>query len=152
LTGPQPRSRRSAFSPQAALFRRTPAFRAHFGQGRKVWTPPDILAFAAETGPGRQQAAAVLTDRRYRSQAENGQRQAQQIGAHGTPFPVIDARHTVPGAICTDDLRRPGQSRPDQPVLRDAQKRWSRMGCGSGGSGATALTGDRNAAWRRCGS
>ena len=98
---------RSAFSSQAAMFRRTAVFRAHFGQGRKACTP-----------------------RRYRSQVENDQCEAQQIGAHGTPFLVIDERDTVPGAICTDDLRRPDQSRPDQPVLRDARKRWSRMGCG----------------------
>jgi hypothetical protein len=89
------------------LFRRTAVFRAHFGQGRKVWTP-----------------------RRYRSQVENDQCEAQQIGAEGTPFLVIDRRYTVPGAICTVDLRRPDQSRPDQPVLRDSRKRWSRMGCG----------------------
>jgi hypothetical protein len=48
------------------LFRRTVVFRAHFGQGRKVWTPPDVPAFAAEIGPGWQEAAAVLSDRRYR--------------------------------------------------------------------------------------
>jgi hypothetical protein len=88
------------------LFRRTAVFRAHFGQGRKAWTP-----------------------RRYRRQVENDQCEAQQIGAQGTPFLVIDGRYTVPGAICTDDLRRPDQRRPDQPVLRDARKRWSRMGC-----------------------
>ena len=78
-----------------------------FGRGRKVWTP-----------------------RRYRSQVENDQCEAQRIGAQGTSFLVIDGRYTVPGAICTDDLRRPDQSRPDQLVLRDARKRWSRMGCG----------------------
>lgn len=31
------------------------------------------------------------------------------------PLLVIDGRYTVPGAICADDLRRPDQSRPDQP-------------------------------------
>jgi hypothetical protein len=51
LTGARTRSRRSAFSSQAALFWRTAVFRAHFGQGRK-------------------------------------------IGAHGTPFLVIDGRYT----------------------------------------------------------
>jgi hypothetical protein len=63
----------------------------------------------------RQQAAALLSDRRHRSQAENDQREAQQINAHGTPFLVIDRRYTVPGAICTDHLRRPtraGQINP----------------------------------------
>jgi len=73
------------------------------------------------------------------------------------PFLVIDGRYTVPGAICTDDLRRPDQSRPDQPVLRDARKRWSRMGCGpyqriSRTTSWPAVTvGDMSRRWRYAG-
>jgi predicted DsbA family dithiol-disulfide isomerase len=51
------------------LSQQTAESRTHFGHGRKIWTP-----------------------RRYRNQVENDQRQAQHIGAHGTPFLVIDAR------------------------------------------------------------
>jgi predicted DsbA family dithiol-disulfide isomerase len=51
-----------------------------------------------------------LSGRRYRSQVENDQREAQQIGAHGTPFLIIDGRYTAPSAICTDNLR---PSRPE---------------------------------------
>src|SRR5580704_10043077 len=72
----------------------------------------------------------VPADRGVPRPLRTGPREAQQIGAHGTLFLVIDGRYTVPGAICTDDPPSPDQSRPDQPVLRDPRKRWSRVGCG----------------------
>ena len=71
----------------------------------------------------------VPADRGAPRPLRTGPREAQQIGAHGTLFLVIDGRYTVPGAICTDDPPL-DQSRPDQPVLRDVRKRWSRVGCG----------------------
>jgi predicted DsbA family dithiol-disulfide isomerase len=79
-------------------------FRAHFGQARKLWTAEEVIAFAAEIGLGRREVAAALHDRRYRDQVDADQREAQRLGAHGTPFLVIDGRYAVPGAVGTDDL------------------------------------------------
>ncbi|HEX6448197.1 MAG TPA: DsbA family oxidoreductase [Trebonia sp.] len=79
-------------------------FRAHFGQARKLWTAAEVMQFAGELGFDEQEAAAALRDRRYRDRVNADQREAQRLGAHGTPFLVIDGRYTVPGAISTDAL------------------------------------------------
>lgn len=79
-------------------------FRAHFGQARKLWTAPEVLGFAAEIGLDEQEAAAALRDHRYRDQVDADQREAQRLGAHGTPFLVLDGRYAIPGAVSTDDL------------------------------------------------
>lgn len=79
-------------------------FRAHFGQARKLWTTAEVLGFAAEIGLDQQEAAAALHDRRYRDQVNADQREAQRLGAHGTPFLVLDGRYAIPGAVSTDDL------------------------------------------------
>jgi predicted DsbA family dithiol-disulfide isomerase len=60
-------------------------FRAHFGQARKLWTTAEVLGFAAEIGLDQQEAAAALHDHRYRDQVNADQREAQRLGAHGTP-------------------------------------------------------------------
>jgi predicted DsbA family dithiol-disulfide isomerase len=79
-------------------------FRAHFGQARKLWTAAEVVEFAAEIGLDQQEAAAALRDRRYRDRVNADQSEAQRLGAHGTPFLVIDGRYAIPGAIGTDDL------------------------------------------------
>jgi predicted DsbA family dithiol-disulfide isomerase len=45
-----------------------------------------------------------LHDHRYRDQVNADQREAQRLGAHGTPFLVLDGRYAIPGAVSTDDL------------------------------------------------
>jgi predicted DsbA family dithiol-disulfide isomerase len=79
-------------------------FRAHFGQARKLWTVAEVLAFAAEIGLDQREAAEALRMRRYRDQVNADQREAQRLGAHGTPFLVINGRYAIPGAIGPDDL------------------------------------------------
>lgn len=79
-------------------------FRAHFGQARDLWTEKDVLDFATEVGLDRDRAAQALRDRRYREQVLVDQREAERLGARGTPFIVLDGRYAIPGAIGTDDL------------------------------------------------
>ncbi|MEV1328556.1 DsbA family oxidoreductase [Micromonospora costi] len=79
-------------------------FRAHFGQARKLWTAEEVLDFAAEASLERTGAAEALRSRRYRARVKADQREAQRLGAHGTPFLVLDGRVAIPGAIGTDDL------------------------------------------------
>ncbi|MFK0282764.1 DsbA family protein [Streptomyces sp. NPDC090499] len=82
----------------------TAMFRAHFGQGRKLWTASEVLDFADQLGLGGESAAEVLEERRYRAQVAADQREAQRLGARGVPFLVIDGRRTINGAVGTDQL------------------------------------------------
>jgi predicted DsbA family dithiol-disulfide isomerase len=79
-------------------------FRAHFGQARKLWTVGEVVAFAAEIGLDAEEAAEVLRDRRYRARVNADQRDARRLGAHGTPFLVLDGRYAIPGAVDTNGL------------------------------------------------
>ncbi|GIH18546.1 DsbA family oxidoreductase [Rugosimonospora africana] len=79
-------------------------FRAHFGEARKLWILDQVLDFAAEVGLDRDGAAKALHDRRYRERVAADQQEAQSLGAHGTPFIVLDRRYAVPGAVGTDEL------------------------------------------------
>lgn len=82
----------------------TAMFRAHFGQARRLWTVDEVLDFAADAGLDREEAAEALRDRRYRAQVAADQREAERLGARGTPFTVIDGAFAVPGAVGTDQL------------------------------------------------
>jgi predicted DsbA family dithiol-disulfide isomerase len=79
-------------------------FRAHFGQARKLWTVGEVLDFADEMGLDRAEAAEALRSRQYRDRVTADQLDAMRLGAHGTPFLVIDDRFGVPGAVGIDDL------------------------------------------------
>lgn len=79
-------------------------FRAHFGEARKLWTLDEVAGFAAELGLDPTEARIVLEDRTYRRHVENDQREAQALGAAGTPFIVIDRKYALAGARDTDQL------------------------------------------------
>ncbi|WP_326837367.1 DsbA family oxidoreductase [Amycolatopsis rhabdoformis] len=82
----------------------TAMFRAHFGEARPFWTREDVLAFAAEVGLDRDDAAAALDSHRYRARVAADQRAAERLGAHGTPFVVLDGAYALNGAVSVDDL------------------------------------------------
>jgi predicted DsbA family dithiol-disulfide isomerase len=82
----------------------TAMFRAHFGQARKLWTADEVLDFAAEVGLDGAEAAEALRDRRYEARVAADQRDAERLGARGTPFMVIDGTYAIPGAVGTDGL------------------------------------------------
>lgn len=52
---------------------------------------------ADEIGLDREQTRQVLADRRYRRQVQADAHQAQQLGATGAPFTVIDGRYALAG-------------------------------------------------------
>ncbi|MFE0631879.1 DsbA family protein [Streptomyces sp. NPDC058864] len=82
----------------------TAVFRAHFGQGRELWTREQVLDFAAEAGLDREEAAEALRDRRHRARVEADQREAERLGARGMPFITLDGVHAVHGAVGIDQL------------------------------------------------
>ncbi|MFF0401090.1 DsbA family protein [Streptomyces sp. NPDC005248] len=82
----------------------TAMFRAHFGEGRRLWTEGEVLGFAAQIGLDRADAAEALRERRYRDRVAADQREAERLGAGGTPFTVLDGRYALPGAVGTDEL------------------------------------------------
>lgn len=79
-------------------------FRAYFGKAESIFTLDDLLGFSGKLGLDREQTRRVLADRRYRRQVEEDTHQAQQLGATGAPFTVIDGRYAVAGAQDTDTL------------------------------------------------
>ena len=79
-------------------------FRAHFGEGRKLWTLDQVADFAAELGLDPVEARAVLGSRKYRELVESDQREAQRLGATGTPFMLIARKYPVSGAQTTAQL------------------------------------------------
>lgn len=79
-------------------------FRAYFGNAESIFTLDDLLGFSDELGLDRAQTRQVLADRRYRRRVQEDAHQAQQLGATGAPFTVIDGRYAAPGAQDTDTL------------------------------------------------
>lgn len=79
-------------------------FRAHFGEGRRLWTEGEVLDFAVVAGLDRAEAAESLRERRYRDNVTADQREAERLGAGGTPFMVLDGRYALSGAVGTDEL------------------------------------------------
>ncbi|WP_426243814.1 DsbA family oxidoreductase [Nocardioides sp. LHG3406-4] len=80
------------------------AFRAHFGEGRDLWTIDQVVSFAEEIGLDPVEAREAVESRRYRPWVERDQKEAQDVGARGTPFLVVDGRRTLSGARDTDGI------------------------------------------------
>jgi predicted DsbA family dithiol-disulfide isomerase len=79
-------------------------FRAHFGTAQRLWTIDEVIDFAAELDLDLLETRLVLQSGRYREQVKNDQREAQRLGANGTPFMLIDRKHPVSTALNTDEL------------------------------------------------
>jgi len=73
-------------------------YRAYFSEGRSVFDRESLVALAQEAGLDSNDAADALDTRRYAAQVEGDIRTAQQLGATGVPFFVIDGRYGVSGA------------------------------------------------------
>ena len=96
----------------------TGMFNAHFGTNRQLWTVEQLVDFAQEIGLDPDEARDVLVARRYRAQVEEEQLRAQRMGAHGTPFIVIDGKYGIGGGVDTATLvkameRVRAESRPE---------------------------------------
>lgn len=79
-------------------------FHAHFGSNRQLWTIDQLIEFAGEIGLDQKEARSILESRRYRRQVEEEQRRAEQMGAHSTPFIVIDDKYGIGGGVDTNTL------------------------------------------------
>ncbi|WP_158846399.1 DsbA family oxidoreductase [Saccharothrix deserti] len=79
-------------------------FRAYFGDVRSIFTVDALLEVAAELGLDQDETREVLRDRRFRQQVEDETRQAQELGARGVPFIVIDGKYAISGAQDTGAL------------------------------------------------
>ena len=82
----------------------TAMFNAHFSTNRQLWTVEQLVEFAQEIGLDPDEARSVLVARRYRAQVEEEQLRAQRLGAHGTPFIVIDGKYGIGGGVDTATL------------------------------------------------
>lgn len=82
----------------------TSMFTAHFSTNRQLWTLEQLVEFADEIGLNQDEAREVLVSRRYKSQVEQEQLRAQQMGASGTPFIVINDKCGLSGGVDTPTL------------------------------------------------
>ncbi|GAA3213983.1 DsbA family oxidoreductase [Microbacterium terregens] len=73
-------------------------FEAYFAEGRHIGHVDELLAIAEETGLDRNDAATALTDQRHAGAVDSDIRQAQQLGARGVPFYVINNAYGLSGA------------------------------------------------------
>jgi predicted DsbA family dithiol-disulfide isomerase len=82
----------------------TTMFDAHFRTNRQLWTVEQLVEFADGIDLDADEVRDVLTSRRYKAQVEEEQRRAQSMGAHGTPFIVIDGKYAIGGGMDTASL------------------------------------------------
>jgi predicted DsbA family dithiol-disulfide isomerase len=77
----------------------TAMFNAHFRANRQLWTLEQLVEFAREIGLDADDAREVLVSRRYKRQVEQEQARGLRMGAHGTPFIVIDEKYAIGGGV-----------------------------------------------------
>ncbi|MGR7024327.1 DsbA family oxidoreductase [Geodermatophilus sp. URMC 62] len=78
--------------------------RAYFEEGRPVFDVDSLAALAVEVGLDEAEVRAALADHRYRPAVLADAATAQQLGATGVPFFVVDRRYGAAGAQPADVL------------------------------------------------
>lgn len=73
-------------------------YRAYFGEKRSIFELDALVELGAEIGLDAEEARAALLDERFRARVEADGRQAQELGATGVPFVVVDRRYAIGGA------------------------------------------------------
>lgn len=73
-------------------------FQAYFAEGRHVGHIDDLVAIAAEAGLDPEEARTALTESRHDVDVDVDVQQAQNLGARGVPFYVIDNSWGLSGA------------------------------------------------------
>lgn len=97
-------------------------FRAYFGEVRSIFDVDALLELAAELGLDLDETREVLRDRRFRQQVDEETRQAQDLGARGVPFIVIEGKYAISGAQDTDavlDVLRQVWDEAHPPLVED---------------------------------
>ncbi|TDD89593.1 DsbA family oxidoreductase [Actinomadura darangshiensis] len=77
-------------------------FKAHFTDRRSVFDHDSLVDVVAEAGLDAAEARGVLASGEFADQVKTEQQAAQDIGATGVPFFVIDRRYGVSGAQPTE--------------------------------------------------
>jgi predicted DsbA family dithiol-disulfide isomerase len=95
-------------------------FEANFAEERSVFDRERLLELAVAAGLDRAESAAVLADpKAYAAEVRQDQQEAQELGATGVPFFVLDRRFGVsggqPAPVFTQALDEAWSTRP-QPV------------------------------------
>ncbi len=73
-------------------------FRAHFTEQRSLFEADSLVALSVEAGLDADEARTVLTEQAYTQEIADDVRQAQEYGANGVPFFVIDDKYGISGA------------------------------------------------------
>ena len=95
-------------------------FKANFAEERSVFSRERLLELAVEAGLDKDEAGAVLDDpQAYAAEVRQDEREAQELGANGVPFFVLDRRFGVSGGqlaeVFKQALDEAWRSRP-QPM------------------------------------
>ena len=77
---------------------------AHFEEGRPVFSVDDLVPLAVEVWLDEAEVREVLADRRYLPAVRKDAVTAQQLGATGVPFFVVDRKYGAAGAQPADLL------------------------------------------------
>jgi predicted DsbA family dithiol-disulfide isomerase len=78
-------------------------FKANFAEQRSVFDRDRVLELAVEAGLDRDEAAAVYDDpQAYAAEVRKDEREAEELGATGVPFFVLDRRFGVSGGQPAD--------------------------------------------------
>jgi predicted DsbA family dithiol-disulfide isomerase len=97
-------------------------FRANFAEERSVFDRERLLELAVEAGLERSEAQAVLADpEAFAEEVRQDVREAQELGANGVPFFVLDRRYGVsggqPAEVFRQALEEAWRTRPQAPKL-----------------------------------
>lgn len=72
--------------------------RAHLMEGETLDDPETLVRLASEVGVPSDEVRRVLAGDEYAKDVEADGREAQQLGANGVPFFVLDRRYGISGA------------------------------------------------------
>lgn len=107
-------------------------FRAHFVEGQDLSDPKLLRSLAREVGVPDDVVRAVGRDGGMMEEVEDSQREAEQAGAQGVPFFLLDNRVALTGAQpaevfvqAIDTTRTPARRRHhDRPYLVEGRSRY----------------------------
>lgn len=97
-------------------------FKANFAEERSVFDRVRLLELAVEAGLDRDEAEAVIADPdAFADEVREDEREAQELGATGVPFFVLDRRYGVsggqPAELFRQALEEAWRTRPQSPKL-----------------------------------
>lgn len=81
-------------------------FKTYFGEAKSVFEIDALVGLAAQLGLDPDAAREALSSRRYAERVRADAREAEQLGASGVPFFVIDRKVAIAGAQPAEQLLR----------------------------------------------